>query len=96
MAHQTAGFQTIEDAVLWLENAEYDYVVVAATDDDTKAILPTLLQSKKANVVLDVAGKFKDDEAAWTANGLNGFIFAGQNIVQKLNDVVTRVKEVQQ
>lgn len=96
VAHQTAGFQTIEDAVQWLESAEYDYVVVAATDDDTKAILPTLLQSKKANVVIDVAGKFKDDEAAWTANGLNGFIFAGQNIVQKLNDVVTRVKEVQQ
>ncbi|WP_318247694.1 MULTISPECIES: methylmalonyl-CoA mutase family protein [Solibacillus] len=96
VAHQTAGFQTIEDAAHWLENADYDYVIVAATDDDTKAILPTLLQSKKANVVLDVAGKFKDDEAEWTANGLNGFIFAGQNIVQKLNDVVTRVKEVQQ
>lgn len=96
VAHQTAGFQTIEDATVWLANTDCDYVVIAATDEDTKAIVPALLQSKKANVVLDAAGKYKDEEATWTANGLNGFIFAGQNIVQKLNDVVTRVKEVQQ
>lgn len=96
VAYQTAGFQTIEDAITWLATADYDYVVVAATDEDTKAIVPALLENKKQSVVLDAAGKFKEDEAAWTANGLNGFIYAGQNIVEKLSDVVMRVKGVQQ
>ncbi|MER2119069.1 MAG: methylmalonyl-CoA mutase family protein [Solibacillus sp.] len=96
VAYQTAGFQTIEDATTWLATADYDYVVVAATDEDTKAIVPALLENKKQSVVLDAAGKFKEDEAAWTANGLNGFIYAGQNIVEKLSDVVMSVKGVQQ
>lgn len=96
VAYQTAGFQTIEDATTWLASAEYDYVVVAATDEDTKAIMPALLENKKQSVVLDAAGKYKEDEAAWTANGLNGFIYAGQNIVEKLSDVVMSVKGVQQ
>lgn len=96
VAHQTEGFQTIEDAKNWLATADVDYVVVAATDDDTKALIPALLEGKKAGIVLDAAGKYKEDEATWIATGLNGFIFAGQNIVQKLNDVVKSVKGVQQ
>lgn len=96
VAYQTAGFRTIEDATTWLASADYDYVVVAATDEDTKAIVPALLENKKQSVVLDAAGKYKEDEAAWTANGLNGFIYAGQNIARKLSDVVMSVKGVQQ
>lgn len=96
VADQTEGFQTVEDAKNWFATADYDYVVVAATDDDTKALIPALLEGKKAGIVLDAAGKYKEDEATWTANGLNGFIFAGQNIVQKLNEVVKSVKGVQQ
>lgn len=96
VADQTEGFQSIEEAKNWLDSATYDYVVVAANDDDTKALIPALLHGKNTKLVLDTAGKYKDEEAAWTANGLNGFIFAGQNIVQKLNDVVTSVKGAQQ
>ena len=96
VADQTEGFQTVEDAKNWLATADYDYVVVAATDEDTKALIPALLEGKKPGIVLDAAGKYKEDEATWTANGLNGFIFAGQNIVQKLNEVVKSVKGVQQ
>lgn len=97
VAYQTAGFQTIEDATTWLASADYDYVVVAATDEDTKAIIPALLENKKQTAVLDAAGKYKEEEeAAWTAAGLNGFIYAGQNIARKLSDVVMSVKGVQQ
>ncbi|WP_234417252.1 methylmalonyl-CoA mutase family protein [Lysinibacillus sp. 2017] len=96
VAHQTEGFQTIEEAKAWLDTAAYDYVVVAATDDDTKALIPALLEGKKASIVLDAAGKYKEEQDAWLEAGLNGFIFAGQNIVTKLNDVVMSVKGVQQ
>ena len=40
--------------------------------------------------------EYKNNKKNGTANGLNGFIFAGQNIVEKLNDVVVSVKGAQQ
>lgn len=92
---QSGELATIEAAQAWLTNAEYDYVVIAANDEDTKAVVPALLASKRASQIIDVAGKFKDEEAEWTANGLNGFIFAGQNIIEKLNAVAASMKEVQ-
>ncbi|MER2126504.1 methylmalonyl-CoA mutase family protein [Solibacillus sp.] len=95
VADQTEGFQTIEEAKAWIATVDYDYVVVAATDDDTKQLIPALLEGKKQGLVVDAAGKYKEEAEAWTANGLNGFIFAGQNIVEKLNDVVTTVKGAQ-
>ena len=92
---QSGAIDTVEAAKAWLASADYDYVCVVATDDDTKALIPALLVDKRANVVLDAAGKFKEEQAEWTANGLNGFIFAGQNIIEKLNAVTASIKEVQ-
>ncbi|MGM9944933.1 MAG: methylmalonyl-CoA mutase family protein [Lysinibacillus sp.] len=92
---QSGAIDTVEAAKAWLASAGFDYVCVAATDDDTKALIPALLADKPANVVLDAAGKFKEEQAEWTANGLNGFIFAGQNIIEKLNAVTASIKEVQ-
>jgi methylmalonyl-CoA mutase len=96
VAEQTEGFQSIEEAKAWLSKTEVNYVVVAATDDDTKMLIPALLENKKASIILDAAGKYKEEQSAWLTAGLNGFIFAGQNIVQKLNDVVVSVKGAQQ
>ena len=92
---QSGAIDTVEAAKAWLASSGFDYVCVAATDDDTKALIPALLADKPANVVLDAAGKFKEEQAEWTANGLNGFIFAGQNIIEKLNAVTASIKEVQ-
>lgn len=86
---------TAEDAVAWLNATEAKYVVIAANDDNTKELLPAILAGKPEGVIVDVAGKFKDEEEAWLANGLNGFIFAGQNIIEKLNSVSASMKEVQ-
>ena len=92
---QSGAIDTVEAAKDWLASSGFDYVCVAATDDDTKALIPALLADKPANVVLDAAGKFKEEQAEWTANGLNGFIFAGQNIIEKLNAVTASIKEEQ-
>lgn len=92
---QSGALSTIEAAQAWLTNAEYNYIVIAANDEDTKAVVPALLESKRASQIVDVAGKFKDEEASWTSKGLNGFIFAGQNIIEKLNAVAASMKEVQ-
>ncbi|MFJ7368158.1 methylmalonyl-CoA mutase family protein [Lysinibacillus sp. NPDC098008] len=86
---------TVEEAVAWLKATEAKYVVIAGNDDDTKAFVTAILAEKPAHIIVDVAGKFKDEEQAWLANGLNGFIFAGQNIIEKLQSVFTSMKEVQ-
>lgn len=93
---QSGEITSIDEAKAWLNNSEYTYVIVCAKDDATKEIVPELLKDKKENIVLDVAGKFKDEEAAWLNEGLNGFIYLGQNVVEKLNTVYESLKGVQQ
>lgn len=92
---QSGAIESIDGAKLWLASTDAKYVVVVATDDDTKAIVSELLNVKPEGVILDVAGKFKDEQDAWLNEGLNGFIFAGQNIIEKLNSVLASIKEVQ-
>lgn len=92
---QSGAIETVEGAVEWLKNTDATYVVLAATDDDAKAIVPTLLDVKREGLLLDVAGRYKEEEAEWQSKGLNGFIFAGQDIVEKLNTVAHELKEVQ-
>jgi methylmalonyl-CoA mutase len=88
----TEGFTTVEEAKAYLQTTNATYVIVAATDDDTKMLIPSLLEGKPANITLDAAGKYKDDAEAWLAAGLNGFVFAGQNIVEKLQQIAATVK----
>lgn len=92
---QSEAFTSVEDAKAWLNSSDFDYVCVAATDDDTKAIIPALLDGKRADVALDAAGRYKEEADAWTGLGLNGFVFAGQNLVEKLQSVAAGAKEVQ-
>lgn len=93
---ETSGeIQSVESAIEWIKNCDSDYVVIAATDDDVKQIVQPLLAEKREGLILDVAGKFKEEEEAWVSSGLNGFIFAGQNIVEKLTSVCESIKEVQ-
>ncbi|HWL13731.1 MAG TPA: methylmalonyl-CoA mutase family protein, partial [Ureibacillus sp.] len=93
---KSGEIQTLAEAKTWLEKAEFDYVVIAAKDEDTKELVPALLARKREGLLLDAAGKFKEEEDAWLANGLNGFIFAGQNIVAKLTELLESLKGVQQ
>lgn len=93
---ETSGeIQSVESAIEWIKNCDSDYVVIAATDDDVKQIVQPLLAEKREGLILDVAGKFKEEEETWVSSGLNGFIFAGQNIVEKLTSVCESIKEVQ-
>lgn len=92
---QSGEIETIEAAIEWLNNTDASYVVLAAKDEDTKSIVPALLKAKRNGLLLDVAGKYKEQEAEWKSTGLNGFIFAGQDIVEKLGTLAESLKEVQ-
>ena len=92
---QSGEIESIDDAKRWLNETDADYVVVATTDEHTKALVPALLESKKEGLLLDVAGRFKEEEQEWLTKGVNGFIYAGQNIVKKLSELLESLKEVQ-
>ncbi|MFC7684779.1 methylmalonyl-CoA mutase family protein [Ureibacillus sp. GCM10028918] len=87
---------TIESAKDWIEKADCDYVVIAAKDEDASTLVPFILETKPKSLIVDVAGRFKQEQEAWLAKGLNGFIFAGQNIVEKLTEIFESLKGVQQ
>lgn len=92
---KSGELQSVEEAIAWLENANYNYVVIAAKDEDTRLLVPSILESKPEGLLLDAAGKFKEEQEEWLGKGLNGFIFAGQNIVDKLSEILESLKEVQ-
>ena len=80
-------FEKVEDAWHWLKKNEIAYAVVAAKDDLTKEIMPSLIELKSNDMFLDVAGKF-EEETTWKERGLNGSIFAGQDIIAKMQELV--------
>ncbi|MBU0904561.1 MAG: hypothetical protein KKF57_05170 [Firmicutes bacterium] len=80
-------FEKVEDAWHWLNKNEIAYAIVAAKDDLTKEIMPSLLELKSNDMFLDVAGKF-EEETTWKELGLNGSIYAGQDIIAKMQELV--------
>ena len=93
---KSGPISTVEEAIAWLDATEAQYVVIAANDELTKEFVPSILAGKTNDILVDVAGKFKDEEDAWISNGLNGFIFAGQNIIEKIKSVSASMMEVKQ
>jgi methylmalonyl-CoA mutase len=87
------GFQSVEDMAHYVSSTNAHYAVIVATDEDTIEIVPTIAAAKKEALILDVAGKFKEQQQQWQENGINGFIFAGQNIVEKLTQIAQAVEE---
>lgn len=80
-------FEKVEDAWNWVKKNEIAYAVVAAKDGLTKEIMPSLLELKSSDMFLDVAGKF-EEENTWNDLGLNGSIYAGQDIIAKMQELV--------
>ncbi|MGB5946304.1 MAG: hypothetical protein WBG45_09500, partial [Paenisporosarcina sp.] len=50
-------------------------------------ILPNFLQHTKNHMIIDVAGKFAE-EKQWLELGLNGTIFAGQDLIKKIQQLI--------
>lgn len=89
----SAAFEDAEEAKAWLENEQVDYAIVCATPDMTETVMETLLKGWPENMLVDVAGKYEPALAQqWLDAGLNGFLFTGQNKVNKLVAIHTNWK----
>lgn len=84
-------FTTSVDAWRWVKSNHVDYVVIAAKDEVVKEILPLFIEQSDKQMIIDVAGKFSE-EPQWRELGLNGTIFAGQDLIDKMHQLL-HVKE---
>lgn len=87
------AFEDAQAAQAWLANKQVDYAIVCAAPDMTETVMETLLKGRAENMLVDVAGKYEPALAQqWLDAGLNGFLFAGQNKVDKLVGIHTTWK----
>ncbi|PIC88063.1 methylmalonyl-CoA mutase [Sporosarcina sp. P20a] len=87
------SFESNDQALSWIEEQQPDYAVICASAADTEEVVTNFLASYKGNCPTDTAGKYPSETAdQWLANGLNGFIFAGQDKIEKLNTIITQTK----
>lgn len=88
-------FNNAKEANEWLANEKPDYVVVCAKPDLIEEVIIDLLHGLPDGILIDVAGKYETEVSEkWLANGLNGFIFSGQDKIAKLKEIKSKWKGV--
>lgn len=80
-------FTDVKAAWHWIKTNQIEYVVLAAKDEITNEILPQLLKAADKTTIIDVAGRHAD-ENQWREQGLNGSIFAGQDVIVKMQQLI--------
>ncbi|WP_010303131.1 methylmalonyl-CoA mutase family protein [Kurthia senegalensis] len=89
IAEVTEPFTDVEAAKAFLETTDAQVVVFSGVDEDVENVLPQIASSKQARTILDVAGKFD------SIVGVDGALYAGMNIYEKLEGIQESLKEVQ-
>ncbi|QTD41746.1 methylmalonyl-CoA mutase family protein [Sporosarcina sp. Te-1] len=86
-------FTEVKKAVAWVKEKGPDYVIICAPADLIEDTMEPLLQQWPAGILLDVAGSYDaETEAKWKALGLNGFLHAKQNRIEKMRSILERWK----
>ncbi|GKV68139.1 hypothetical protein NCCP2716_06370 [Sporosarcina sp. NCCP-2716] len=77
-------------AAAWLSAEQPDYAILCAAPDKLEQVAGDLLKAKPAAVKVDIAGRVDDALAEeWDKLGLNGSIYAGQDRIAKLTEIVS-------
>ncbi|WP_026023080.1 methylmalonyl-CoA mutase family protein [Paenisporosarcina sp. TG20] len=85
-------FTTTSDAWHWVKSNQIDYVVIAAKDQVVTELLSEFLNQADKQTIIDVAGKFTEEQQ-WRDLGLNDTVFVGQDLIEKMNQLVHVKKE---
>ena len=87
------AFDNAQQAIEWLKHEKPAYAIVCATSNLTETVMDQLLAGSPQHLVLDAAGKYDAALAEkWMNAGLNGFVFAGQDKVEKLIAINDKLK----
>lgn len=90
-ANQSKECFSKEDVLQFVEETRYPYYVVCGEEGEYQDKLPMLIESIHhidSTIVVDVAGKIPD-EHEWVLLGLNGSIYNKQNILKKVDELLT-------
>jgi len=86
-------FTDVQEALAWVKMTKPDYVIICATADSTEEIMEQLLANWPAGILVDLAGAYDAQaEAKWKSLGLNGFVHAKQNRIEKMQSILERWK----
>ncbi|WP_226673088.1 methylmalonyl-CoA mutase family protein [Rossellomorea aquimaris] len=92
-AHQSKECMSKEDILHFVEETRYPYYVVCGKDEEYHDQLPMIVESIHvidADIVIDIAGKIPDEKRnKWERMGLNGSIYNKQNILKKVDELLT-------
>ncbi|MEI3605516.1 methylmalonyl-CoA mutase family protein [Pseudogracilibacillus sp. SE30717A] len=92
---QSPPFSTVEEARDWMKQHNFDYAVICTPPKETKVIMDEFIQDFPNEKWIDIAGKFDaKQEAEWKKAGVSGFIYQGQNQLEKLTKLQTHWEEV--
>ncbi|MFD1926619.1 methylmalonyl-CoA mutase family protein [Sporosarcina siberiensis] len=85
---ESPAFQNVQDALNWLATEKPDYAIVCASPEFIDEAMDELLLGMPSEIAIDVAGKFDEKRSKdWIEKGLSGFIFSGQNRVEKFLEI---------
>jgi methylmalonyl-CoA mutase len=82
-----------EDILRFIEETDLPYYVVCGKDEDYEESLPLILElvkNRNAAVKVDIAGRFDGGKMhEWERQGLNGSIYFKQDMLMKLNGLLS-------
>ena len=91
------AFETVKEGQDWIKTAEFDYGVICVSPKDTEEVLNELINDLPKDKIIDVAGKYDQDNAKkWQNSGISDFIYKGQNQIKKLNSIKQNWEKVGQ
>lgn len=91
---QSPAFASVDEANEWIAENDFDYGVVCAHPNETEDVMTELIANFPEGKWIDVAGKY--DEATtkeWKDAGVSGFIYQGQEQLEKFAYIAKRWKE---
>lgn len=95
-SESSPAFDSVEEAKKWIAENDFDYGVICAHPNEIEDVMNELI-SDLPNKWIDVAGKYDEEtEAKWIEAGVSGFIYKGQDQLEKLSSIQKRWEEVEQ
>src|SRR5690625_142679 len=85
------AFATVEEGRQWIKENDFDYGVICMPGKETEAMMDELITDLPKEKWLDVAGKYNEEKTkVWTEAGISGFIYQGQNQLEKFAFIKNR------
>ena len=93
-AKPSPAFASVDEAKKWIAENDFDYGVICAHPNEIEDVMSELTKDFPKDQWIDVAGKYDEaTEKAWLDAGVSGFIYQGQDQLEKFAYIAKRWKE---